>query len=396
MGFYPERALERAMKIQEVITRAISGQIRWWQAAEIIGISDRSMRRWRQRYEEYGYDGLYDRRLRRPSPQRVPLVTVEKVLRLYREQYFDFNVKHFTEKLAGEHAIHLSYTWVKTALQTAGLVAQAPKRGKHRKRRPRRPLPGMLLHVDGSRHSWLPGVGQQDLISVLDDATNQVYYAQLVPEESTATVMAALKEVVHKRGVFCSVYSDRGSHFFYTPKAGEAPQPGHRTQIGRALQQLGIELIPAFSPQARGRCERFFGTWQGRLPQELRQRKLQTLEEANRFLRQSWIPYHNRRFTAPAAQAGTALVPYAGSELDKIFSRQEERVVASDNTVSFAKLILQIEPQQFRFSMAGCRVLVCHHLDETLSLYYGPHLLGRYHAQGELLRAGKRGKKRAA
>lgn len=382
------------MKIQEVILRAVSGQILWIHAAEIIGISDRSMRRWRRRYEEYGYDGLFDRRTQKPSPKRVPLKTVERVLRLYREQYFDFNVKHFVEKVQQDHGIDLSYTWIKTALQMAGLVVKRRKRGRHHKRRPRRPLPGMMLHVDGSTHAWLGGDEHQDLVAILDDATSEVYYAQLVEQESTATVMAGLKAVIEQKGIFCSLYSDRGSHFFYTPTAGGAPDPGHKTQIRRALNQLGIEMIPANSPQARGRCERFFETWQGRLPQELRLRRITTMEAANAFLCTEWIPYHNQTFAVQAAQSGTAFVPYAGSDLDKIFSHQEERVVANDNTVSFGKLSLQIQPQTFRFSMARCRVLVCQHLDGTLSLHYGPHLLGRYNAQGGSLSALKSARRR--
>lgn len=374
------------MQIQEVILRAVSGQITWIQAAEIIGVRPRTMRRWRQRYQENGYDGLYDRRLKRPSPKRVPLATVEQVLSLYREQYFDFNVVAFVEKLQEVHGIELSYTWVKTALQKAGLVKKQKKRGGHRKRRPRRPLVGMLLHVDGSRHGWVTACGQQDLIVVFDDATSQVYYAQLVREESTATVMAALKEVVESRGVFCALYADRASHLVYTPKAGGPPDKNTRTQIGRALEQLGIELIAAHSPQARGRCERLFGTWQGRLPQELRLRGIETIAEANRFLREEWIGEHNRRFTVPAEQEGTAFVPAHGADLEKTFSRQEHRVVANDNTVSYRRKRLQIGRQAFRYSMARCRVLVCEHLNQNLSLYYGPHLVGRYSAQGSPLK----------
>ncbi|HSR52905.1 MAG TPA: helix-turn-helix domain-containing protein [Acidobacteriota bacterium] len=221
MQMYPARELERAMKVKEVIARAMSRQINWIQAAEILGISDRQLRRWRNRWERYGYDGLFDRRRQRPSPKRVPVGQVEAVLRLYREQYFDFNVKHFVEKLHEEHGIDLSYTWVKTALQTAGLVARAPKRGVHRKARPRRPLPGMLLHIDGSSHRWIPALKRNwDMIVVFDDATSEVYDARLVEEESTATVMASLKQVIQQRGIFCALYSDRASHFVYTPKRG--------------------------------------------------------------------------------------------------------------------------------------------------------------------------------
>jgi transposase len=386
MGLYPSGAVERAMRVQEVILRAMSGQILWTQAAEILGMSDRSMRRWRDRLEKHGYDGLLDRRRQRPSPKRVPLATVEEVFRLYRDRYFDFNVRHFQEKLVSDHGISLSYSWVKAALQGAGLVARRKRRGKHRRRRERRPLAGMLLHIDGSTHAWLgPQLGRQDLITVLDDATSEVYYAQLSEQESTASVMAALKAVVQERGVFCSLYSDRASHFVYTETAGRGPQRRVRTQIGRALEQLGVELIPANSPQARGRCERLYGTFQGRLPQELRLRAINSIPEANRFLREIYVPEHNAKFSVAPAQDGTAFVPCAGADLEKIFSHQEERIVGNDNTVTFGKLRLQIFPQTFRFSLARCRVLVCRHLDGTLTIHYGPHRLGRYDANATLI-----------
>lgn len=396
MGLYPARETERAMKVQEVILRAISGQIKWFQAAEILGMSERSMRRWRWRLKRRGYDGLLDRRTQRPSPKRVAIEIVEQVLELYRERYFDFNVKHFHEKLRDEHGIDLSYTWVKNALQMAGLVAKRRKRGRHHKRRPRRPLPGMLVHIDGSTHAWLgPRHGKQDLITLMDDATSEVYYAQLVDEESTMTIMAGLKAVIEKHGVFCALYCDRASHFVHTPKGATRPDRSVRTQVGRALEQLGIELIPAGSPQARGRCERSYGTFQGRLPQELRVRKITTVEQANHFLATKYLDIHNAKFSVAAEHEGTAFVPYGGTELDKIFSRQSERIVANDNTVTCGKLRLQIQPQTFRFSMARCRVLVCQHLDGAITLHYGPHQLGRYSADAELLSTSA-GKKTAA
>ena len=295
-------------------------------------------------------------------------------------------MKHFVEKLHREEAIALSYTWVKTALQNAGLVKRYAKRGPHRKKRPRRPLTGMMLHVDGSRHRWIPGSDQyQDLVVIFDDATSEVYDVQLVDEESTATVMAALKRVVETRGLFCSLYSDRGSHMAWTPKAG-GPVDRHKpTQVARALEQLGIELILAYSPQARGRCERLFGTWQGRLPQEFRLRRITTVEAANAFLRQDWPVMHDAHFSVKAEQTGTAFLPYPGNDLDKIFSAQHERVIDNDNTVRFEGRCLQIPQQTFRFSMARCRVLVCEHLDQTMSVHYGPHLLGRYDAAGQTL-----------
>ena len=275
------------MKVQEVILKAMAGKLKWWEAAEIIGISDRSMRRWRERYEEFGYDGLCDRRKGRPSPKRVPLKTAEEVLRLYREKYFDFNVRHFHEKLVEEHRIEISYTWVKAALQGAGLVGKQRRRGRHRRRRPRRPMPGMMLHIDASKHAWFGDGRYYDLVTLLDDATSEIYYAQLVEEEGTRTLMPAVREVIERRGVFCALYSDRASHFFVTPKAGGKVDESQVTQLGRALQELGIKMIPAYSPQARGRMERSYRTWQGRLPQELRLRGIKTKEEANGFCNRS-------------------------------------------------------------------------------------------------------------
>ena len=385
METYPRAAMERAMKVQDVMLQAMAKKITWWQAAEILGISDRHMRRWRERYVEEGYNGLLDRRRGKPSRRRVPLATVEKVFALYREKYFDLNVQHFHEKLQAEHGIELSYTWVKQALQGAGLVARGRKRGAHRKRRERRPLPGMLLHIDGSRHQWFQDERWYDLIVILDDATSEIYYAQLVEEESTVTVMAGLQEVIERKGLFCALYSDRGSHFWLTPKVGSKVDYHRRTQVGRALHELGVQMIPAYSPQARGRSERNFSTWQGRLPQELRLRQLRTLEAANRFLREEYIAEFNRRFQSAPAQRGNAFVPCRSRDLERIFSLQFERSVNRDNTVSFQNLSLQIERVRWRATLAGCQVVVHQHLDGTLSLSHGPHGLGRYDADGRPL-----------
>jgi transposase len=385
MESYTRAAVERAMKVQDVMLQAMAKKITWWQAAEILGISDRHMRRWRERYEKEGYDGLLDRRRGKPSRRRVPLATVEKVLALYREKYFDLNVQHFHEKLGAEQGIELSYTWVKQALQGAGLVARGRKRGVHRKRRARRPLPGMLLHIDGSRHQWLQDERWYDLIVILDDATSEIYYAQLVEEESTVTVMAGLQEVIERKGVFCALYSDRGSHFWLTPKVGGKVDYQRRTQVGRALHELGVQMIPAYSPQARGRSERSFGTWQGRLPQELRLAGCGTLEQANQFLRERYVAEFNRSFQVAAAQRGNAFVPCRSRDLNLAFSVQSERAVNRDNTVSFQNLSLQLERVGWRGTLAGCQVTVHQHLDGTLSLTYGPHRLGRFNARGEAL-----------
>jgi transposase len=369
---------ERMMKVQEVILKAIAGSLKWSDAAEIIGISDRSLRRWRWRYQQYGYDGLYDYRKRRPSPKRIPLKTAEEVLQLYREKYFDFNVQHFHEKLRAEHGIPLSYTWVKLLLQGAGLVAKQKRRGTHRRRRPRRPLPGMLLHIDASKHAWFQDERYYDLITILDDATSEIYYAQLVDEEGTRTLMPAVREVIETRGVFCALYSDRASHFFVTPKAGGKVDPNQLTQLGRALQELGIKMIPAYSPQARGRMERSYRTWQGRLPQELRVRKIRTVEEANRFLREQYQAAFNQRFAVAAAEKGSAFVRTRRKDLEWVFSIQHERTVNGDNTLVLDNRVLQIEKTRWRNTLAGCQVKIYEHLNGTLLVRFGPHEVARF------------------
>jgi hypothetical protein len=311
------------------------------------------------------------------------LEQVERVLGLYREQYQGFNVRHFHEKLAEEHQITLSYAWVKSALQTAGLVAKGRRRAVHRQRRPRRPMRGMMLFCDGSTHAWLPVEGQtQDLIAFIDDATSEVYSAYLVDQEGTLSVMTGLKEVLEREGLFCSLYTDRGEHFFHTPKAGGAVDRAHPTQIGRALQRLGIEAIPSYSPQARGRMERFFGTWQGRLPQELRQAKITTMAAANAFIRRKMIPWHNRTLAVAPAEAGSTFVPCLHADLDQILCIQQERVVQPDNTIVLDRVRFQIAPHPSRPSFARCTVRICEHLDRTFSIRCGPHLLGRYNPDG--------------
>ena len=375
------------MKLQDVLLKAMAKKITWWEAAEIIGVTDRTMRRWRERLQEHGYSGLADGRKGRPSDKRVPLATAEKVLQLFQETYHDLNIRHFHEKLHEEQGIELSYTWVQKALQGAGLVARRKRRGKHRRRRERRPLPGMLLHIDGSKHQWFGDERWHDLIVILDDATSEIYYAQLVEEESTRTVMAGLREVIVNQGLFCALYSDRGSHFFVTPKAGEKVDKHRLTQVGRALKELGVQMIPAYSPQARGRSERNFGTWQGRLPQELRLAGIRGLEEANWFLRDRYIAVFNEKFKVAAAEKGTAFRRTARADLDWVFTLQSERVVNKDNTVAITDRTWQLEKSRFRSSLAGCTVTIHEHLNGTISIRYGPHVVGRYAADGQPLGA---------
>ena len=380
---YTASEMERMLKLQDVLLKAMAKKITWWAAAEIIGVTDRTMRRWRERLEEHGYAGLADRRKGKAPSHRVPLATVEKVLGLYRDQYHDCNVRHFHEKLGEKHGIDLSYTWVYQALVGAGLVGKRRKRAPHRRRRERRPLPGMLLHIDGSKHRWFQDDRWYDLIVILDDATSEIYYAQLVEEESTRTVLQALREVVETKGLFCALYSDRGSHFFVTPKAGEAVDKSRLTQVGRAMKELGVQMIAAYSPQARGRSERSFGTWQGRLPQELRLAAITTPEEANRFLRERYIAEFNTRFAVKAAERGTAFRRCARTDLEWIFTVQTERVVAKDNTVAIKERSWQLDRSRFRHTLAGCTVIIHEHLNGDISIRYGPHVVGRFDKGGE-------------
>jgi transposase len=379
----PIREMERMMKLQDVILKAMAKKLSWIEAAEIAGMSVRNMQRKRQAYIDYGYTGLADHRRGRLSYHRIPMATAEKVLTLYQERYFDLNVRHFHEKLRQEHQIEISYSWVRKALQGAGLVAKSKRRSPHRRRRERRPLPGMLLHIDGSRHRWFQDDRWYDLLVILDDATSEIYYAQLVEEESTRTVMRALREVIESRGLFCALYSDRGSHFFVTVKAGEPVDKHRLTQVGRAMKELGVQMIAAYSPQARGRSERSFGTWQGRLPQELRLAGITTVDEANRFLRDNYIAEFNAKFTVKVKERGTAFRRCSRSDLDWIFTVQTERVVAKDNTVAIKDRSWQIEKTRFRHTLAGCTVTIHEHLDGTVSVRYGPHVIGRYDENGE-------------
>lgn len=386
---YTQKGVIKAMKIQEVILRAMSKQILWSEAADIIGVSYRTMKRWKIKYKEHGYDGLFDRRTREPSAKRVAMKEVEEILCLYREKYWDFNVKHFHEHLVEDHGMGRSYTFVKTALQEAGLMLKEKTRGKHRKKRPRKALPGMMLHLDGSPHEWLPELPGQmfDLLVLMDDAHNEIYGMKLVPEEDTLGCMELIKDCIASRGLFCSLYTDRASHFFRTPEAGGKVQEGHLTQIGRALKECNIEPIPSYSPQGRGRSERMNGTLQGRLPFEIRLHGIKTLEDANQYLKSFYMPYHNKRFKVKPEPLGTAFVPLAKHvDLERIFSIQESRVVNHDNTVHFRNMILQIEPSTLRTSFAKCRVMVHEHTDQTLSISYGPHILGRFDAQGKALK----------
>jgi transposase len=385
---YPPVALERAMTIREVVLRAMSGEITWIQAAEIIGCTPRSVRRWRGRFARDGYFGLLDRRRGRPSPRRAPFAEVQRFLRLYREQYVGFNARHFYQIARREHGVTLSYTYVKTALQKAGLLPKQRARGRHRRRREPRPCWGELVHLDGSRHRWLALVPEQwqTLIVAVDDATKRVLYAHLVEGgESVAAIMTALRVILEHHGIPGALYSDRASWAVYTPTSGTTPDRARVTQVGRALARLGIEHIVSFSPQARGRSERMNRTLQGRLVNELRVAQIRTLEAANRYLRQRFVPTLNATFGRAPADPASAFVPLGRVDLEQILCHEEARTVARDNTVVFGRVVLQIDKQRGRRSCAGLPVLVRRHLDGRHSIWWGPRCLGRYTATGRPL-----------
>lgn len=375
----------RVARIVEAIGRHRSGALSCVEAAEVLGMSERHFRRLRDRYEAEGAEGLIDRRRGRASGRRVPVDRIEWVLAQYRTRYFDFTAKHFHERLVAEHRFELGYTWTKRILQDAGLVRRAPKRAAHRKRRPRRPPPGMMLSQDGSRHAWLAaGQPPLDLVVTLDDATSEIYSAFPVEEEGTFSSFRGLAEVIERHGLFSSLYTDRGSHYFVTPKAGGKVAKDRPTEVGRALRQLGIAHIPAYSPEARGRMERVFGTLQRRLPQELRLAGITTVDAANRFLAERFIPEHNRRFAVAATEPGSAFVPFAGS-LAEVFCTQTERVVGNDNCVRHNGVSLQIPQQRHRHHFVKATVRVHGYADGSLAVFHGPRCLARYDADGRLI-----------
>jgi transposase len=373
----------RMLKLRDVLSRWEAKQISQLEAAELMGVSERTFRRWTRRFEEAGEAGLVDRRLGKPSPRRVPTAEAERVGELYRTRYGGFTAKHFHERLVGVHGFNWGYTWTKTFLHGQGLVAPAPRRGAHRRKRPRRPLRGMMLHQDGSRHEWLNGDPALDLIVTLDDATGEIYSAFLVAEEGTHSTLRALHEVITRHGLPCSLYTDRGSHYFVTPKAGEKPDPRARTQVGRALAQLGIEHIPAFSPEARGRSERAFRTLQDRLPKELAVAGITTIAAADSYLHEVFVPAYNARFAVAPEQPGSAFVAIGDLDLDQILCIEEPRQVGNDNTVLWRRRRLQIPASPLRPHFVRARVKVRQHLDGTMSIFHGPRCIARYGPEGQ-------------
>ena len=374
----------RRMRCEELYARRQRRELTMVEAAECLGVTERTLRRWSTRYEAEGVTGLEDRRLGQASARAVPVDEALQMVRLYESRYTGWTVKHFHERWQAEHGGTRSYPWTKTRLHATGHVARAPRRGAHRKKRPRKPLPGMMLHQDGSTHQWVPGC-QWYLSVTMDDATSDLYSAFFVEEEGTMSSFQGLREVIAAKGLFSSLYTDRGSHYWYTTEAGGKVDKTRLTQVHRALQQLGITLIPAYSPEARGRSARVFRTLQDRLPKELALAGITTMAAANGYLAEQFLPAYNRRFAVPAAETGTAFVPWIGTPLAEILCIQEERVVAKDNTVRYQGVSLQIPPDRHRFHYVKVTVRVHEYPDGTLAVFHGPRCLARYDAEDQLI-----------
>lgn len=385
----------RVMTKNQIMLKALDGTLSWIQAAQVLGISRRHMRRLKQRYVEYGYDGLRDFRAGRPRRSRIPVKTIQKLMKLRKEKYMDFSVKHFHEYATEKHGLRISYNWTRILLQDAGLAEQAPGRGKYRRQRERRPMTGMLVHIDGSTHEWIPGLPYHDLVVALDDADGRILYARF-EEESTLSTFRAMNHVLSKYGRFAELYHDCGSHFGRTSNAGQGPDDEQNGQVSRALKTLGIRQIFARSPQARGRSERCFGTIQGRLPQELHLEGITSYSKANKYLDKHFKPDFNRRFTVKPTQPESAFVKLAGIDLEMILSAQHERTVRNDSTVTFRRVTLQLPPDKYRHHYVRCKVRVHELIDGQLGISFQGRMLARYTSDGELLNTLKKSKKNAA
>jgi transposase len=373
------------MRFTDVLGRSERSELSQMEAAELLGISERTFRRWRDRHRDHGLAGLDDRRLS-PSPRRAAVAEIERMLGLYRDLYRGFTVKHFHEQLGKRHNYTLGYTITKVHLHRAGLVHAAKNRSAHRKKRPRRPMVGMMLHQDASKHAWLSGVpGDHDLVVTMDDATSTIYSMFLVAEEGTASSFRGIRETIAGHGLFCSLYTDRGSHYFFTPEGGGPVSRTVLTQVGRALKQLGIEHIAAYSPQARGRSERMFGTLQGRLPNELRLAGIETVEAANRWMADTYIADHNKLFAVGPEQEDSAFVADALGAAREILCVQEDRTAGNDNTVKWQGLRLQLPASRLRPHFVRATVRVHEYPDGTLAVFWGPHRLADYDAGGVMV-----------
>jgi hypothetical protein len=384
----PTELLQEIRKMRFIEAREgwQAGRLTQAEAARLLGMCERSFRRYLARYEESDLAGLLDKRLVQSSHRRASADEVMKLVALYRGEYEGWNVRHFHSWYRREHEGTRSYTWVKSRLQAAGAVAKAPRRGAHRKRRQRAPLAGMLIHQDASRHEWLSGQ-LWDLVVTMDDATGEHYSMFFVEEEGTSSSFRGVQEVIQRKGLFAALYTDRGSHYWITEKAGGKVDKTHLTQFGRAMGQLGIRMIPAYSPEARGRSERAFGTHQQRLPRELAKAGITDMAGANAYLERRYRRAHNSEFCVRAAEPQSAFVAFVGPSLADILCEHFERTVGNDNCVRFETLNLQIPPDRYRTHYVKANVTVHRYADASLAILHGPRLLARYSAHGKELKS---------
>jgi hypothetical protein len=371
----------KKMRFIEAFSGWQSRELTQEEACLLLGVCARTFRRYVGRYNEEGMDGLADKRLSQASHRRAPVDEVIGLQDLYRQRYGGWNVKHFYSFYRSRHQGSRSYTWVKNKLQSANLVSKSPGRGKHRKRRERAPMPGIMLHQDASTHQWIPGVSW-DLVVTMDDATGEHYSMFFVDEEGTASSMLGVKQTIAKQGLFCSLYTDRGSHYWHTPEAGGKVDKTNLTQFGRAMRQLKIQMIAAYSPEARGRSERAFSTHQGRLPKELELEAITDMKAANKYLKEVYMPAFNKEFMSQAAEEGSCFVPYVGDNIDHVLCEHHERTVTKDNCVSFEGLVLQIPSDRYRMHYVKSKVQVHRYLNGQLAVFHGPRKLAEYDAQG--------------
>jgi transposase InsO family protein len=372
------------MRFEEAYNGWLKGAISQQEAARILGVCDRTFRRYIVSYKEDGIKGLVDKRLCQLSHRRAPADEVMKVVDLYKARYQGWSVKHFYSWYNDICDGKRSYTWVKLRLQEHKLVAKAPKKGAHRKRRERAPIPGMMIHQDASSHEWVEGQ-KWDLVITLDDATNEHYDMRFVDQEGTQSSFQSTQAVIEKKGLFSSLYTDRGSHYWTTPEAGGKVDKVNLTQFGRAMSYLGIQMIAAYSPQARGRCERMFRTHQDRLPKELAASGVTDMDSANRYLADVYLPKFNLEFMQPAREKGSAFIPWVGGSITEILCEQFERKVGNDNCVRFEGLTLQIPSDQYRCHYVKATVRVHRYTNGKMALFYGPRKLAVYDSQGKLL-----------
>lgn len=373
----------RKMRFEEAYGGWHQGRLTQAEAASLLGVSERTFRRYLCRYEENGLEGLIDQRLEQVSQRRAPVDEVLRVTEQYRSRHGGWSAKHFYAWYRRDGGVR-SYTWVKSRLQEANLVVRAKARGAHRKRRDRSPWPGLMIHQDGSTHEWVSGQ-RWDLIVTMDDATNEHYSMFFVEQEGTASSLRGVCEVIKSRGLFSRFYSDRGSHYWHTPEAGGKVDKKNPTQFGQAMQRLGIEMIAAYSPEARGRSERMFRTHQDRLPRELALAGIADMATANRYLVEHYQPGFNAEFMQPAMEDGSAFVAWIGGPLEDILCERFERTVGNDNCVSFEGLKLQIPADRHRCHYVKAKVAVLRRIDGSLAVLHGPRMLAEYGSDGKVL-----------